>query len=107
MADKSKPDSLVDTLLAVGRFGLMLLGIIGISVEIFRDNGWLKQLIGKAFASPGTLLFIPLAIGALYLLDKAITNAAGTASKKGDIPLYIMMAIGAFFLFRLITTGSF
>jgi hypothetical protein len=102
-----KPDSLLSTLLAVSRFGLMLLGIIGISVEIFRDNGWLKQLIGKAFASPGTLLLIPLAIGALYLLDKAITNAAGTASKKGDIPLYIMMAIGAFFLFRLITTGSF
>jgi hypothetical protein len=107
MADQSKPDSLVDTLLAVGRFGLMLLGIIGISVEIFRDNGWLKQLIGKAFDSPGTLLLIPLTIGALYLLDKTITNAAGTASKKGDIPLYIMMAIGAFFLFRLITTGSF
>lgn len=102
-----KPDSLLSTLLAVSRFGLMLLGIIGISVEIFRDNGWLKQLIGKAFASPGTLLLIPLAIGALYLLDKAITNAAGTASKKGDIPLYIMMAIGAFFLFRLVTTGSF
>ena len=107
MSERSKPDSLVSTLIAVGRFGLMLLGIIGISVEIFRDNGWLKQLLGKAFASPGTLLLIPLAIGALYLLDKAITNAAGTTSKKGDIPLYIMMAIGAFFLFRIITTGSF
>ena len=107
MSERSKPDSLVSTLVAVGRFGLMLLGIIGISVEIFRDNGWLKQLLGKAFASPGTLLLIPLAIGALYLLDKAITNAAGTTSKKGDIPLYIMMAIGAFFLFRIITTGSF
>lgn len=107
MNERSKPDSLITTLAAVGRFGLMLLGIIGISVEIFRDDGWLKQLIGKAFASPGTLLLIPLAIGALYVLDKVITNAAGTASKKGDIPLYIMMAIGAFFLFRLITTGSF
>lgn len=107
MSERSKPDSLISTLVAVGRFGLMLLGIIGISVEIFRDNGWLKQLLGKAFASPGTLLLIPLALGALYLLDKAITNAAGTTSKKGDIPLYFMMTIGAFFLFRIITTGSF
>ncbi|HYD34169.1 MAG TPA: hypothetical protein VEA39_06310 [Methylophilaceae bacterium] len=105
--EDSKPDTLLSTLAAVGRFGLMLLGIIGISVEIFRDNGWLKQLIGKAFASPGTLLFIPLAIGALFLLDKVITDAAGKASKKGDIPLYIMMAIGAFFLYRLVTTGAF
>ena len=107
MADRNKPDSLLDTIFAVSRFGLMLIGIIGISVELFRDNGWLKQLIGKAFSSPGMLLIIPLVIGAFFVLDKVITNAAGTASKKGDIPLYIMMAIGAFFLFRLITTGSF
>jgi len=107
MTDRNKPDSLLDTIFAVSRFGLMLIGIIGISVELFRDNGWLKQLIGKAFSSPSALLLIPLVIGALYVLDKIISNAAGTASKKGDIPLYIMMAIGAFFLFRLVTTGSF
>lgn len=109
MADRnnSKPDSLLSTLAAVGRFGLMLIGLIGIAVQIFEDNGWLKQLIGKAFASPSALLIIPLIIGALYVLDKVISNAAGTASKKGDIPLYIMMAIGAFFLYRLITAGSF
>lgn len=105
--EDSKPDSLLSTLAAVSRFGLMLLGIIGISVEIFRDNGWLKQLIGKAFTSPGTLLLIPLAIGALYLLNKVITDAAGAGSKKGDIPLYLMMAIGGFFLYRIVTTGSF
>jgi hypothetical protein len=104
--DRSKPDTLVETLLAVGRFGLMMLGIIGISVEIFRDDGWLSQLLDKAFASPGTLLLIPLVLGVLYLLDKAITNAAGTASRKGDIPLYMMMTVGVFFLYRLITTGS-
>ncbi|HYD33496.1 MAG TPA: hypothetical protein VEA39_02910 [Methylophilaceae bacterium] len=107
MADRKQADSLLDTIFAVGRFGLMLIGLIGISVEIFRDNGWLKQLIGKAFSSPSALLIIPLVIGALYVLDKVISNAAGTASKKGDIPLYIMMAIGAFFLFRLVTTGWF
>jgi hypothetical protein len=35
-------------------------------------------------------------------------NAApdGKASKRGDIPMYAMMAVGAFFLFRLFTTGS-
>jgi O-antigen/teichoic acid export membrane protein len=107
MEDRNKPDSLLNTLVAVGRFGLMLIGIIGISVEMFRDDGWLKQLIGKAFSSPSALLLIPLVIGVLYVLDKIISNAAGKPSSKGDIPLYIMMAIGAFFLFRFITTGSF
>jgi hypothetical protein len=107
MSDNSRPDSLLSTLAAVGRFALMLIGLIGIAVEIFRDNGWLKQLIGKAFSSPGTLLLIPLGIAALIFIDKMITNASGKASSKGDIPLYFMMAVGAFFLYRLITTGSF
>ncbi|HEU4709158.1 MAG TPA: hypothetical protein VFS17_07595 [Methylophilaceae bacterium] len=109
MADRSKnkPDSLLNTLIAVGRFGLMFIGLIGIAVQIFQDNGWLKQLIAKAFASPSALLIIPVVIGVFYVLDKIISNAAGTPSHKGDIPLYIMMAIGAFFLYRLITVGSF
>lgn len=107
MNDRSKPDSLVSTLISAGRFGLMILGLIGISVEIFRDDGWLKQLLGKAFASPGTLLLIPIGIGILYFIDKAISTNTGKPSSKGDIPLYFMMAVGAFFLFRLVTTGSF
>jgi hypothetical protein len=106
-SNSSKPDSLLATLAAVGRFGLMIIGLIGLSVEIFRDNGWLHQLLGKLFSSSLSLAAIPIAILVIYLVNRWLSASDGKASVKGDLPLYFMMAIGAFFLFNLITTGSF
>lgn len=107
MAKEKKADSLVDTLFAVGRLSLMLLGIIGIAVEIFRENGLLKQGIRSLFYSPSGLLAIPVALVALYFFARWLNfSPDGKATKRGDLPMYIMMGIGAFFLYRLITTGS-
>lgn len=107
-SNNSKPDSLLATVAAVGRIGLVIIGLIGLSVEMFRDNGWLKQLIGKLFSSSLSLAIIPIAIIVIYFVNRWLSDATdGKASAKGDLPLYLMMAIGAFFLFNLITTGSF
>jgi hypothetical protein len=108
MGKQNKLDNLLSTIAAVGRIGLMLIGLVGIAVEIFRDNGLLKQLLSKMFASSLGMASIPIAIAVLYFLNRWISTSDGKAnSGKGDLPLYIMMAIGAFFLYRLITTGSF
>lgn len=107
MDKQTKLDNLLSTIAAVGRIGLMLIGLVGIAVEIFRDNGLLKQLLSKMFASSLGMASIPVAIAALYFLNRWMSASDGKASSaKGDLPLYIMMAIGAFFLYRLITTGS-
>lgn len=107
-SSSNKPDSLLATLAAAGRIGLVIIGLIGLSVEIFRDNGWLKQLLGKLFSSSLGLAAIPIAIIVIYFVNRWLSSASdGKASAKGDLPLYLMMAIGAFFLFNLITTGSF
>ena len=107
MSEQKKSDNLLSTLAAVGRIGLMLVGLVGIAVEIFRDDGLLKQLLGKVFNSSMGIVYVLLGIAALYLLNRWMATADGKASSgKGDLPLYIMMAIGAFFLYRLITTGS-
>jgi len=102
-----KPDSLLETVLAVGRIGLMLLGIIGIAYEAFRENGLLKQWLKSLFSSTGSLAGAVIMALVLYLFWRWMNAAPdGKATKRGDIPLYAMMAIGAFFLYRLITTGS-
>ena len=107
MSEQKKSDNLLSTLAAVGRISLMLVGLVGIAVEIFRDDGLLKQLLGKVFNSSMGIVYVLLGIAALYLLNRWMATADGKASSgKGDLPLYIMMAIGAFFLYRLITTGS-
>lgn len=107
MAELNKQDSVLTTLAAVGRLSLMLIGLIGLSVEIFRDKGWLKLLLNKMLDSPLGLASFPVAIVVLYLLNRWLSSASHGKVAKGDFPMYFMMAVGAFFLFQLITTGTF
>jgi hypothetical protein len=105
--EDKKPDSTLDTILAVGRVGLMLVGILGIAVEMFREDGLLKRWLKSLFSSTEGLM-TAVAIAVVVYFFWRWLNAApdGKASKRGDIPMYAMMAVGAFFLFRLFTTGS-
>jgi hypothetical protein len=54
------------------------------------------------------MMFIPVIIFALWLLNRWMSSENKSETKRsGDIPMYVMMAVGAYYLFRLITTGSF
>ena len=104
----AKPESLLSILLAVFRLGLMLIGIIGLAVHLFHNEGWLDHALDWIFSGTWTMLAIPAAILALYLANRWLTTPRrGELSKRGDLPLYAMMAIGVFFLFRLAYTGGF
>ncbi len=102
-----KPEGLLSNLAAIGKMGLMLVGIIGIALEFFKSDGVLSNILSKLFQSTTTMLFIPVIIFVLWLLNRMMSSSKkGETNKSGDIPMYVMMAIGAFYLFRLITTGS-
>lgn len=103
-----KPESPFSVFVAVGRMALMLVGVAGIAMEIFREDGWLKILMAKIFQSTTSMLLIPVIIFALWLVNRWMTSPnKAEISKSGDLPLYVMMAVGAYYLFRLFTTGSF
>jgi len=94
-------------IIAVGKLGLMLLGIVGIALEFFKDDGWLKVVLGKIFQSTTSMMSIPVIILVLWLLNRWMSGTGkDETSKSGDLPMYIMMAVGAYYLFRLITTGA-
>jgi len=108
MNKEIRPDSITATLLAVGEISLVLIGLVGLSVEVFRDQGWFKQLIDKMLYSPMGLLFIPVAVLFVFLLNRwMLSPAAGKESGRGNLPLYALMAVGAYYLFKLISRGSF
>ncbi|MDZ4098199.1 MAG: hypothetical protein U1E13_05795, partial [Methylophilaceae bacterium] len=87
--------------------GLMLVGIIGIAVEMFREDGLLKRWLKSLFSSTeGLMTAVAIAVVAYFFWRWLNAAPDGKASKRGDIPMYAMMAVGAFFLFRLFTTGS-
>lgn len=103
-----KAESLLSNLAAIGRVVLMLIGLIGIALELFREDGWLKTLFGKLFQSTTSMMAIPVIILVLWLINRWLTSPnKSETSKSGDLPMYVMMAVGAYYLFRLITTGSF
>ncbi len=102
-----KPESLLGNLAAIGKMLLMIVGIIGIALEFFKSDGMLSTILSKLFQSTTSMLLIPVIIFVLWLLNRMMSsNKKGETNKSGDLPMYIMMAIGAFYLFRLITTGS-
>ncbi len=103
-----KADTLLKTLSSFGGIALVIIGLIGIAMEFFKDGGWLKTAFAWLFDSTTHMMFIPVIIVVLWLFNNWMTSSAkGEKKKSGDVPMYIMMAIGAFYLFRFITTGGF
>lgn len=103
-----KPESKASVFFATIRMALMLVGIVGIAMELFREDGWLSTLLSRLFESTTSMLMIPVIIFGLWLINRWISTPNKSETKKsGDLPMYIMMAIGVFFLIRLYMTGSF
>jgi nitric oxide reductase large subunit len=101
-------DSLVKTLVSAVSMILMFIGLGGIAMEFFKDGGVLKTSLGWLFESTTHMLFIPVIFFVLWLLNRMMSSTNPNESKKsGNIPMYIMTAIGAFYLFRFVTTGEF
>ena len=106
MSQSGKPDNLFATLTALSRLGLIVIGLVGIMVHGFRESGWLTHLINKVFTSTAWLLVIPAVLALFYFANKWLSSAPENgAYKRGDIPLYIMMGIGALFLAKLLFLG--
>ena len=106
-----KPESKFSVLVAMVKMGLLLLGIAGIAgiaMDFFREDGILKKLLGKLFESTASMMMIPVIILVLWFLNRWISSASKSETKKsGDLPMYVMMLVGAYYLFRLLTKGSF
>lgn len=102
------PESKLSVLLSFVCMGLMLTGIIGLTLELFREDGWIKSLLSKIFQNTTSMMAIPVIIFGLWLLNRWITSPNKSEMlRTGDLPMYAMMAVGAYYLFRLLTTGSF
>jgi len=102
------PESHLGSIFALLRMALMLVGIFGITFELFRKNGWLSKLLGNMIDSTASTLLTVVALLALWLLNRLISSPNKSETKRvGDAPMYIMMAIGAYYLYRVFTLGGF
>lgn len=81
-------------------FTLVLIGITGLSLECFKDNGWVERIFDVVWEAEvrSPLLITPILGGALLLIS--IFLRGGLETGKGHIPsdllLYGIMAYGAY-----------
>lgn len=101
-----KPESRLSVFLALVRMTLMLIGIFGITYELFRENGWLSQLFGNMFDSNVNMLIAALVMLMLWQLNRWISKPHKQDQMSlGDVPMYLMMAVGAYYLYHLYSSG--
>ena len=101
-------DTLLKTLSSLGGILLVLIGLVGIGLEFFKEGGWLKTAFAWLFESTTHMMLIPVIIIAGWLFNHFISSSAkGEKKKSGDIPMYAMMLVGAYYVYRLVTTGGF
>jgi len=103
---KIKAESTLSLLLALVRVTLMLIGIFGITYELFRENGWISQLFGTVFDSSINMVIAALVLLALWRINRWIsTPQKQDKMSLGDIPMYVMMTVGIYYLYHLYSTG--
>lgn len=112
MANERRPESLLHLLKALGEFVLLVCGIIGIAVQVFHDQGWLKQLLDKlvngalSTSLAGIVLGIIVLVAGIRWYDRVFSKAENT-NALGNFLMRGMMIAGVYFLYLYITTGSF
>jgi hypothetical protein len=107
---KGRPESLINILKAGAMFVLVVLGIIGVAVSTFSEGGWLGIFFDKLTnLDMDLLVVVPLVLILLYVIKFWFEKTFGKSSAEvlGNMALFIMMGFGLFFLYRLLTLGSF
>lgn len=90
---------------------LILAGLGGVSYNLFKEGGWLGVILGKwwnaQMAHP--MIAIPVTIAVIVIGKLWIDHnkAKGHTSKVPDVMVYVIMAAGVFFIYRLIFEGTF
>jgi len=88
-------------------FRLLLLGFGGLIYKDLRSGGWIESLLGSFWSQHPAM--------AITAFLAAVGGAAGTKryldrssmfGKRGDLLVYGCLALGLFFAFKLIVTGS-
>lgn len=101
----------LDYIISFVTIGLVLMGLGGVSYNMFREGGWLVSFVGKVWDAQleNPLIAIPVTLGVAFIgkmwYDKQVEH--GKTSRLPDVLIYVIMAAGVFFLWRFFSTGSF
>jgi hypothetical protein len=85
-------------------FALMLVGITGLSWELFREDGWAKSFLGAVWDAEirNPLIVTPVLIGTVFLVTLFFRGGlkVGKGNPFSDAFVYLLMAAGVYFAFK-------
>ncbi|HEX4986341.1 MAG TPA: hypothetical protein VFV71_09785 [Burkholderiales bacterium] len=97
----------VQTLFHLLLFSLLLLGFGGLIYKALRSGGWVETLLGGIWERHPTAAVVALlgAAGVATLVKRYFDRGAALG-KRGDMLVYGCLALGLFFAFKLVVTGT-
>jgi hypothetical protein len=97
----------VQTLFHLLLFSLLLLGFGGLVYKALRSGGWIESVLGSVWAQhPAMAIVVLLAAAAVAAGAKRYFDNVSMFGKRGDVLVYGCLALGLFFAFKLIVTGT-
>lgn len=89
---------------------LVLVGISGLSYNLFRVDGWLETVLGKIWdlETQYMLITVPVLVGAVILFNLWRGNQVlhSKTSKFPNLLLYGLIGVGLFYVGRYVWTGT-
>lgn len=97
----------VQTLFHLLLFSLLVLGFGGLLYKALRSGGWVESVLGRIWDQHPTLAIVMLlATLACATWGTRLFDRLPMFGKRGDILVYGCLALGLFFAFKLLVTGS-
>ena len=97
----------IQTLFHLLLFSLLLLGFGGLIYKALRSGGWIQSLLEGFWAQhPATAIVALLAAVGVAAGTKRYFNNDSMFGRRGDVLVYGCLALGLFFAFKLVVTGS-
>lgn len=101
-----RPDGPWQLMQALFSLSLMLCGLLGLAIHLFGGQTQPLQWLDWLTQSPLHLIILAGGLLGLVLFHHYITRISDHKHRiAGNLPMYAMMLLGAYFVFRLITTG--
>ncbi|MEK6210010.1 MAG: hypothetical protein AABM64_06505 [Pseudomonadota bacterium] len=97
----------VQTLFHLLLFSLLVLGFGGLLYKALRSGGWVESMLGRIWDQhPTVAIVMLLAALAGATWGTRLFDRLPLYGKRGDMLVYCCLALGLFFAFKLVVTGS-
>jgi Na+/H+ antiporter NhaC len=97
----------IQTLFHLLLFSLLLLGFGGLIYKALRSGGWIQSILESFWAQhPATAIVALLAAAAVAAVAKRYFDNGSMFGKRGDVLVCGCLALGLFFAFKLVVTGT-